>query len=192
MNLQSSNSEPDQIGDASKFVLMVQPQGRQGLIWQSVLRSQHLSVLWESVDVDLIGSLSHLTASNIALPDLVLLDTQIQKLSPYGFCRWSRRAYPGLKVALVNTEQVAITPSEQAWARYQGASLLLPRFEPERLVTGGLTHVRRILELLDMPKLEHGALVAALLQFSREAEPSRNGTTPAPEPLVRQGVARRY
>lgn len=155
------------MSDSTKFVLMVLPIGRQGKIWQAVLRSQNISVLWESIDINLPYNLLQLQKLGIPLPDLILLDTRLQSLNPYRFCRWSRSAMPELKVVLTNGLQTRILPSEQAWARQQGAIELLPRFDHEHLVTGGIYKAQRILEILEIPKLNQGPLVSALLHFSR-------------------------
>lgn len=156
-----------------KFVLMLYPIGAQGLIWQAILRSQEISVVWESPDVNLIGSLAHLKAVELPLPDLLLIDTRLQNLNPYHFCRWSHSHCPGLKVVLVNGAQKQIAPSEREWALYQGAAELLPRFQREQLFSGGIVKVRRILDLLDQPSLNHAALISALVKFGHTAKQSQ-------------------
>ncbi|HIK53599.1 MAG TPA: response regulator [Synechococcales cyanobacterium M55_K2018_004] len=165
-----------------KFVLMVHPTGRQGAIWQAVLRSQKLSVLWESPDVDLPASLNHLADHHAKLPNLLLIDTRIQALNPYKLCRWGQQVFPDLKIVLVNGAQTVITPTEREWAKYQGAADLLAGFQPDRLVTGGVSKVQRVLELLEHQPLEQGALVAALLRFS--------GMHPVDRPKIHQSMMR--
>lgn len=152
------------MADYRKFVLMIQPMTRQGAIWQAILRSQQLSVIWESPDVDLPDSLHHLSINGSMLPDLLLIDTRIQTLNPYTLCRWCRRHCPEVKVVLVNGIQKEITPSEREWAICQGAADLLPRFQRDRLMSGAITRTKRILELLEHPKFDSSALIAALLQ----------------------------
>ncbi|GAB4386440.1 MAG: hypothetical protein Kow00121_53040 [Elainellaceae cyanobacterium] len=157
------------VADRPKFILMVQPMNLQGAIWQAILRSQQISVLWEAADVNLQGSLNHLGAAGLALPDLLLIDTRIQTFNTYAFCRWCRDRYPQLKIVLVNGAQKEVTPSEREWAVYQGASDLLPRFRKDTLVSGAVVRMRRILDLLDCPTMNQGALVAALLAVQKVA-----------------------
>ena len=154
--------------DPPKFVLMVQPMNLQGLIWQAALRSQQLSVIWEAADVDLPDSLSHLKEKRVALPDLLLIDTRIRTFNAYTFCRWNRKHCPEVKIVLISGGQPEIAPSEREWAIYQGASELLPRFRRDTLVSGTVTKVRRILDLLDCPTLHHGTLVSALLTVQKK------------------------
>ncbi|MCU0526010.1 MAG: hypothetical protein MUF72_14400 [Elainella sp. Prado103] len=156
------------MADSPKFVLMIQPMSRQGAIWQVILRSQNISVLWEHPDVNLAESFQHLKNAKVPLPDLLLLDTRIQTLNAYSLCRWCRDYYPEIKIVLVNGAQKEVGPSERQWAIFQGAAELFPRFQRDRLVSGAVTRVRRILDLLDYPTLDSGSLVNALLGSSRE------------------------
>lgn len=148
---------------------MVQPMSLQGIIWQAVLRSQQLSVLWEAADVDLQDSLNHLTATEVALPDLLLIDTRIQTFNAYAFCRWCREHHPQLKIVLVNGAQKEIIPAEREWAIYQGAADLLPRFRKDLLVSGAVSRIRRILDVLEGAPMNQGALIAALIAVQKLA-----------------------
>lgn len=149
---------------------MVQPTSRQGIIWQAILRSQDISVIWESGDVNLAESLRQLQSNNAALPHLLMLDTRLQRLNPYAVCRWCRQHCPEVKVVLVNGAQREISLAERDWAMLQGAADLLPRFRRESLVSGAVTRMRRILDLLNISGLDSSALVAALLGTSRKRE----------------------
>lgn len=162
-------SAPDPTSGSPKFVLMVQPMSLQGSIWQTILRSQQLSVLWESADVDLPKTLKHLQEAGLSLPDLVLIDTRVQTFNAFAFCRWCQTHCPTIKIILVNGAQKKITASEREWAIYQGAADLLPRFGRETLVSGAISRVRRILDLLDCPAMNQGKLVTALLAVQRAA-----------------------
>lgn len=157
------------------FILMIQPMSHQGAIWQTILRSQQLSVIWESSDVDLLGSLGRLKQAEVALPDLLLIDTRTQKFNPYSTCRWSRRHCPELKILLVNGAQKAITPAEREWAMLQGAVDLLPRLQRDRLMSGAVDRVKRVLEILERSTFDSKALVQALLKVSRANEGLTNG-----------------
>lgn len=146
-----------------QFVLMIQPMSRQGALWQAILRSQNISVIWEHPDVNLSDSFKHLKSAGVPLPHLLLVDTRVQALNAYSVCRWCRDRYPEVQVVLVNGAQKEISASEREWAIFQGAADLLPRFQRDRLVSGAVAKVRRILELLDRQTLDSGALVDALL-----------------------------
>lgn len=150
-----------------KFVIMVFPTGLQGAVWQKILRSQQVSVLWESPDVDLTASIRQLKAANFALPDLILIDTRLQTFNPYKICRWCRQNCSEIKIVLVNGAQKEILPAERQWALYQGASDLLPRFQREKLVSGAAIGVRRVLDLLNSSTLDSKALVSILLSVKR-------------------------
>lgn len=156
------------MADTAKFVLMIQPMSRQAALWQVILRSQGIGVIWEHPDVNLAESFKHLKSVKVPLPDLLLIDTRLQTLNAYSICRWCRDHYPEVQVVLVNGAQKKISPSEREWALFQGASDLLPRFQRDRLVSGAVARVRRILELLDRPNLDSGALVNALIGTSRD------------------------
>lgn len=158
---------------------MVQPTRIQGLIWQTVLKSQKISVIWEAPDVDLVENLTQIKHAGLNLPDLLLIDVRLKNFNPYAFCRWCREQCPEMKVVLVNASQKEISPSERQWAIYQGASDLLPGFQRENLVSSVAAGVRRVLDVMDGPILDNGALIAALLMIKRELD-SRQAA-PKPE-----------
>jgi CheY-like chemotaxis protein len=175
-------SIPAAVMTSTKFVLMIQPVSRQGLLWQSILRSQNIAVIWEHPDVNLAESFKHLKAAAVNLPDVLLIDTRVQTVNAYSLCRWCREHYPEVQVVLVNGSQKEISRSEREWATFQGASDLLPRFQRDRLVSGAVSKVRRILELLDQPTLNSGALVNALMSATREQNRERHPPKLSPAP----------
>ncbi|NJO12018.1 MAG: response regulator, partial [Leptolyngbyaceae cyanobacterium SL_1_1] len=154
-----------------KFALMIYPVGFQGKIWQTVLRSQNIAVIWESGDVNLIKSLQQLQQNALSLPDLILIDTRLQSLRPYAICRWCRKHCPALKIVLVNGAQYEVLSSERQWAICQGAADLLPRFPTSNLISNTVAHTSEILDLLELPSLNHSALVSALLKLRTSHQP---------------------
>jgi hypothetical protein len=160
--------------DNTKLVLMVQPVGRQGLIWQTILRSQGISVIWESADVNIPTSITYLQSAGAALPDLLLIDTRVQPINPYGICRWCHKHCPEVKVVLVNGAQEQVTPSEQGWALCQGAADLLPRFRDDQMASSAYERAKRILDLLGQSSLDSGALVTALMRTSKHHSSKKN------------------
>ncbi len=152
---------------------MVQPSKLQGLIWQTVLKSQGLSVLMESPDADLMETISQISGAGLNLPDLLLVDVRIQNLNPYAFCRWCREEHPDLKIILTNGAQKEISVPERQWAVHQGAADLLPAFQPDNLATCVADSVRRVLEILEDHPLNNAALISVLLAMKRELDARR-------------------
>jgi CheY-like chemotaxis protein len=173
--------------DSQRLVLMIQPTRLQGLIWQAVLKSQQLAVIWESPETNLEENLSQLQQAGLALPDLLLVDVRLRNFNPYAFCRWCREHCPHVKVVLVNASKTEIIPSERQWALLQGAAELLPAFDPENLMITVADGVRRVSKVLNDHTLDNGSLVSVLLNIKRELESrrtqkdtsSRNGAKPS-------------
>jgi CheY-like chemotaxis protein len=160
-----------------KLVLMLQPSQFQGLVWQSVLRSQDVSVIWESPTVDLAASLSRLQSAGLTLPDLVLIDMQIPGFNAYSFCRWCAAQYPQITVVLTDSSHRPISSSERQWAIHQGATDILLGFQQENLLPDVIAATQRILSLLANQPLNRETLVAVLLSIKRHLERSSANTT---------------
>lgn len=158
------------MADSQKLVLMVQPTRLQGLIWQTVLKSQQISVIWEAADSNLMENINLLQQAELTLPDLLLIDVKLPELNPYTFCRWCREQHPGVKVILTDNSQYEISRYERRWAIYQGAADLLPGFQRENLVSSVASSVKRVLEILDSHPLNNGALISVLLSMKRQLE----------------------
>jgi CheY-like chemotaxis protein len=178
--------------ESQKLVLMVQTNRLQGLIWQAVLSSQGIAVIWEAPDTNLVESLNQLKAAGLTLPDLLLLDMRIPNFNAYAFCRWCREACPTVRVVLTNDAQAQISASERQWAINQGAAELFSGFRRETLVSGVAAAVKRVLEILDGHPLNNGALISILLMMKRQLEvrtglPQRTAVIP-PLPEVRRDV----
>lgn len=152
------------MAEPRKFVIILFPLGLQGKIWTTILRSQDLSVIWESPDVALVDTLQQLQAQGQPLPDLLLIDTRLRGLNPYGLCRWCRTHCPELKVMLVNGAQDHILPAERQWAASQGAADLLPCLRRDSLISNAISGIREVLDLLGGQPLNQRALVSALLR----------------------------
>lgn len=156
--------------DSQKLVLMIQSTKLQGAIWQAVLKSQKISVIWEAPDTDLLESIEQLQQAGLTLPDLLLIDVRLQQINPFELCRWCRDRYPALQVILTDTSQTEISQYERRWAVYQGAADLLPGFQRDNLVSSVATAVKRVLEVLDSHPLNNGALISVLLAMKRQLE----------------------
>ena len=165
---------------SQKFVLIVQPiLSQQSVIWQTALQSQSLSVICESPDVDLLHSFNQLKEADAVLPDLLIIDTRIQRFNAYMVCRWCSQHYPTLKILLVNGAQDEIIASERAWAIAQGAVDLLPRIPRAHMMSGATDRLKRVMQLLEQPNFDSRALVSALLKLSRGKQSSFSNGNPA-------------
>ena len=106
-----------------KFVVIVFPNGLQGQIWSTILRSQQLSVIWESPDVLLPHTLKALQQQQ-TLPDLLILDTRLHHLQPLHLCRWSQKHNLNVEILLVNGMQSHILGGRGISADYGQVDLL--------------------------------------------------------------------
>lgn len=152
------------LGGMEKFVVIVFPNGLQGQIWAAILRSQNLSVIWESPDVALPQILKTLHEQQ-ALPDLLILDTRLHHLQPYRLCRWCQRQRFATQILLVNGAQPQILPAERQWARAQAAADLLPRIAKQALVSGAASNLQHVLDILGARSCNQRAMVKALLRM---------------------------
>ena len=148
-----------------KFVVIVFPNGLQGQIWSTMLRSQRLSVIWESPDVLLPHTLKALQQQQ-TLPDLLILDTRLHHLQPLHLCRWSQKHNLNVEILLVNGMQSHILAAERKWALSQGAADLLPRICQKSLISGAATNLRKALDLLEVLHYDQHALIRSLLRIS--------------------------
>lgn len=158
------------MAEAQKLVLMVQPNRLQGAIWQAVLKSQQITVIWEVADANLPESFGQLKQAGLRLPEVLLLDAQSPGLNPLMFCRWCREYHPDVQVVLTDHTQREIPSYERRWALYQGAADFLPGFQRQNFVSSVAEAVKRILELLDNHPLNNGALISVLLAMKRQLD----------------------
>ena len=158
------------MSDLQKLVLMIQPTRLQGLIWQAVLKSQKLAVIWEMPDFDIEENLAQLEAAGLPLPNLLLIDVRIKNFNPYAFCRHCRDRYPDVKIVLTHSGQREIEGAERQWAMNQGAADFMAGFQRQNLVTTVTDRIQRVLQILDDHPFKHRALIAVLFSMKRELE----------------------
>jgi CheY-like chemotaxis protein len=158
------------MAESQKLVLLVQTVRLQGLIWQTILRSQNLSVIWEFPDINLPESLDQLKTAGLELPDLLVIDVQIPNFNPYSFCRWCRQHYPEMSIILTNSSQSEISPSQRQWAIHQGASDLFPGFKLEYLVSSAVAVARFVVKRLHIKALNGSLLITSLLAIKHQVE----------------------
>ncbi len=160
----------------TKTILMTQAIPKQGELWHGALTSQGLTVIWESNSADLPQVLAQMQAVGLKLPDLLLIDMGMDVTNPYRFCQTCQQDYPSLKIVLTAGEEKAISPAERRWAIHHGALDLLPGLQQNSLITSVLTHLARIMELIELP-LQQDTLLATLSKLSVSQQ------IPAPAPV---------
>ncbi|MGP1386301.1 MAG: hypothetical protein ACTS2F_22265 [Thainema sp.] len=152
-----------------KFVVIVFPHGLQGKIWSTILRSQSLSVIWESPDVSLPRTLKTLHEQN-SVPDLLIIDTRLRHLQPFHICRWCQAYCPEVNVLLVNGAQPRILATERQWAIAQGAADLLPRICQDALISNAAANLRCALDLLSIQPFEQQEFISTLLKMGLKSQ----------------------
>ncbi|MDG2990002.1 response regulator [Candidatus Synechococcus calcipolaris G9] len=178
----------------AKTVLMTQSVQRQGEIWHSILTSQGFTVIWEGNDADLVHVLGQMQAAGLTLPDLILIDMGMAITNPYRFCQLAQQDFPGLTIVITVGEERAITSAERRWAIRQGAADLLPGIQQSTLVASVVSHLTRIMELLNALPLQQDALMAALshLTVNRQEAPADVPTPIPPPPSLPQPTHGKY
>jgi hypothetical protein len=161
------------MAESKPLILMIHSVHLQSIIWQTVFKSQRISVIQESPDTDLSTNLEQLKEAGLILPSLLIVDINNIGFNPYSFCRWCREHHPNLKVILINSQQLDISPPERQWAINQGAAELLPGFNLENLVSSVTNGIKSVLSVLDNQELDNGALIAVLLKMKRELDARR-------------------
>lgn len=90
-----------------KSVLLIQTAHLQGEIWQYLLTSQGLEVLWQMADIDVVPTLEQLTVCDEQLPDLLILDVTALETDLNIFLNWYRTHAP-LPLILTHAPQQEI------------------------------------------------------------------------------------
>ncbi len=176
-----------------KTVLMILNSGPQGNIWQELLESQGLQVLWEPLESHLPTLIEKLASQDQGLPDLLLLDIEKQDFNPYQFCGWCTAFYPQLQIVLTSSKRREISSLERRWALRQGAVAALTAFPDGNLlvyVTDIVDQVKVVLQALGQVPLHQEALFSALVALqavipddeptSLFLEPYITGSVPSP------------
>ncbi len=162
--------EPEQCHTTT--VLMFQPDKHQGLIWQRLLSSLGITVIWETEDTDTPHVIERLRNCQI-LPDLLLIDIGVLQPNPFVFCRWCREEQPQLKLVLTNHFRTEIYASERRWAAQQGALDLLAGFPDQNLMANSIEIIRKlncVLEVLSWKPIQKRSLFSVLQHLQLEFE----------------------
>ncbi len=159
----TGNGTPDQAQ-----VLLIQADALQGKIWQAVLRSQTIDSFWGSAEIDLRAYLPRRVAA-AALPQLLVLDTQVLGAQTYEVCAWCVQTFPQLKIIVNNSQERQILMSERQKAAQAGCLNWFPAFrEPKLLdnVAGIVVQVNGVMKTLG-GHLRQDKLFAALKSFEQ-------------------------
>jgi pSer/pThr/pTyr-binding forkhead associated (FHA) protein len=117
---------------SNRQVLMVHASATQGKIWQEILLSQDIAVIWETPGVDLKQLISLSTTSN-TLPQLLIIDVRAVPKDVYTLSRWCRVQQIKVQILLIDSHGTEISESKQTQARARGFLGLYPAFSQKLL-----------------------------------------------------------
>lgn len=117
----------------------MQMSSEQEQLWQKALSSQHLQVIVEPPDSNILHTLRQKQKEDHPLPDLILVDIGIRHansstLVASTICRWCAEHHPSTKVVMTSSRQAIVKKTEKYWATRQGAVDLLPMLQRDNLV----------------------------------------------------------
>lgn len=105
--------------------LMIHASAVQGKIWQELLLSQGISVLWDVPGANLQKIIGLQAAANL-LPPLLIIDTQAIQEDLYGLSHWCRLQRLSVEILLVDSSRSQIPDAEQAYVKTLGFLDFLP------------------------------------------------------------------
>lgn len=146
----------------------IQPTGIQVQIWQELLRSQGLEVIVESGQINSRRIISDFVTVMQRNPDLLLLDSQLEKPDIGNLLNWIKATYPQLRSFLIDRYDNHISPVQRQWAVEHGAMDWLPALPDENLTMFGAeiaAQLRRILKALGRNTLDQDKLAVTLLNL---------------------------
>ncbi|NJL47638.1 MAG: hypothetical protein HC929_09330 [Leptolyngbyaceae cyanobacterium SM2_5_2] len=102
------------------------------------------------------------------------MDSELDELNPYEFCRGCRDTFPQIKVFLTRFHRGLVTDTERRWALQQGAAGFFNGFYRDTLMTTAAENIRCILQELEYhPFLDEQALLSVLLAIRRQLNPAQ-------------------
>jgi pSer/pThr/pTyr-binding forkhead associated (FHA) protein len=101
-------------------VLMLQSSTLQGEVWQEILQTLQVSVLWVTSDNEFTTQIDVDAAAN-RLPQILLIDVRAYNGNPYYFCRWCHNKYPKVLIFLIDSIREDISNLECQVAIKSGA-----------------------------------------------------------------------
>jgi hypothetical protein len=112
--------------------MMVHASAIQGKIWQEILLSQNIAVLWETPGVDLRQLISLRTTTN-TLPQLLIVDVRAVSNDIDVLSQWCRAQQIKVQILLIDSRSNRISKSEQSQAKARGFLDLYPAFSQRLL-----------------------------------------------------------
>ena len=113
--------------------LMVHGSAVQGKIWQEILLSQDITVMWEIPGVDL-QQLIGLRSAAHTLPHLLIIDIRAVSSEIFSFSRWCRSQQIKVQILLIDSRCTEVAKAERSLAKSKGFLDLCPAFS-HRLLT---------------------------------------------------------
>jgi CheY-like chemotaxis protein len=104
-------------------VLMLQSSALQGEVWQEILQTLKISVLWATSDNEFTTQIDLDAAAN-RLPQLLMIDVRAYNGNPYYFCRWCHNKYPNVSIVLMDSSREEISNLECQVAIKSGAKTI--------------------------------------------------------------------
>jgi pSer/pThr/pTyr-binding forkhead associated (FHA) protein len=104
-------------------VLMLQSSALQGEVWQEILQTLKISVLWATSDNEFTTQIDLDAAAN-RLPQLLMIDVRAYNGNPYYFCRWCHNKYPKVSIILIDSSRQEISNLECQVAIKSGAKTI--------------------------------------------------------------------
>jgi pSer/pThr/pTyr-binding forkhead associated (FHA) protein len=104
-------------------VLMLQSSALQGEVWQEILQTLKISVLWATSDNEFTTQIDLDAAAN-RLPQLLMIDVRAYNGNPYYFCRWCHNKYPNVSIILIDSSREEISNLECQVAIKSGAKTI--------------------------------------------------------------------
>jgi FHA domain len=117
---------------SNQQVMMVHASAIQGKIWQEILLSQNIAVLWETPGVDLRQLISLRTTTN-TLPQLLIVDVRAVSNDIDVLSQWCRAQQIKVQILLIDSRSNRISKSEQSQAKARGFLDLYPAFSQRLL-----------------------------------------------------------
>jgi HlyD family secretion protein len=121
------------MANLNSAVLNLQSSNIQARAWELALLSQNVTVISGSPEISFAQLTDIFQSSKFNLPNLILVDLDLNFLDAYELCYWCNRNHPNIKV-IVNSDLEVVLPYDRHLAIDHGAWDLLPKVNSDNLV----------------------------------------------------------
>jgi pSer/pThr/pTyr-binding forkhead associated (FHA) protein len=128
-------------------VLMLQDSTVQGEVWQEILQTLKISVLWATSDNEFANQIDLDAAAN-RLPKVLLIDVRAYNGNPYYFCRWCHNKYPNVSIFLIDSGREEISNLECQVAVKSGAKKIFSSIQNKDLRLNSLKITNQVNDVL--------------------------------------------